>query len=172
MRRITAFVATALVSLVMIGALAGCANNEKVIRDGLTEEFNQFKDVAAVEKAGMSGGMPTEVLAAWLNGYAFEIGEITVDGNSATAELTITCKPLYTATANAESRITSEPSTATTEAENTARINEILLEELGKLSPVTTKLVLICERTGNTWTVSDKSVNEYMDALLGQQIAS
>jgi hypothetical protein len=172
MKRITAFVASVLVSLVMIGALTGCANNEQVIRDGLTEEFNQFKDASVVEQAGMSGGMPTEVLTAWLDGYTFEIGEITVDGNSATAALTITCKPLYTATANAEKRITNEPSTATTEAENTARINEILLEEMNKLSPVTTELLLTCEKIGNTWTVSDKSVNDYMTALLGQQIAS
>jgi hypothetical protein len=172
MRRIATLVITALVGFAMICALAGCSNDETVIRNGLTEEFNQFKDAALVERSGMSGGMPTEVLSAWLDGYAFEIGEITIDGNSATAEISITCKQLYVATANTDDRIANEPSTATTQEEYTENINTILLNELGKLSPVTTKLVLTCEKTSNTWTVSDESVTAYMNALLGQQPAS
>jgi hypothetical protein len=172
MKRITAFIAIALVSLVMVCALAGCSNNETVIRNGLMEEFNQFKDAASVERAGMSGNLSTEALTAWLDGYAFEIGEITVDKNSATAELTITCKPLRTADANAEDRIASEPSTATTQEEDEKNRNNILVNELNKLSPVTTELVLTCEKANNIWTVSDESVAAYMNALLGQQPAS
>jgi hypothetical protein len=173
MRRIATLVITALIGFAVVCVLAGCSNDETVIRNGLTEEFNQFKNAGST---GQSGDLSTASMTAWRDGYAFEVGEITVEGNSATAELTLTYKPLYVASEKTQDRMATETFTATGgdeyEQEYMKRFDEILVDELNKLSPVTTRLSIACEKTGNTWVVSDASWTAYQNTLLGQQPAS
>jgi hypothetical protein len=169
MKRIAVFALTALASLIVVFALAGCSNDEQVIRDGLTEEFNQFKDLDSAAWRGTSDSLSREQLTALVDGYAFEIGTITVDGDSAVAELSLSCKQLYPTMKKVEDRLATEDTSSLAEAEYLDKVNEILLDEMKNASPVTTQISIACEKTGNTWTVSDTSVAEYTNALLGPQ---
>lgn len=92
------------IACVLTLVLAGCggASAEDLIReniesymgeiDGANEEFVAGLEASAGEDLEQLGLSADEFAAAYLDGYGYEIGDITVDGETATAEITITVK--------------------------------------------------------------------------------
>ena len=92
------------IACVLTLVLAGCggASAEDLIReniesymseiDGANEEFVAGLEASAGEDLELLGLSADEFAAAYLDGYGYEIGDITVDGETATAEITITIK--------------------------------------------------------------------------------
>ena len=92
------------IACVLTLVLAGCggASAEDLIReniesymgeiDGANEEFVAGLEASAGEDLEQLGLSADEFAAAYLDGYGYEIGDITVDGETATAEITITIK--------------------------------------------------------------------------------
>jgi hypothetical protein len=170
MKRIGLFVLAALLGLATLLATTGClGGDEAVIRDGLTSEFNELKNPSSDTWADVSGEMPTDVINAWLGGFNYEIGEITIDGDTATAAVTLTNKQLMPAVLSASERMTTEDlSSITTEEESWAKTTEIILEELQKTQAKTTEVVIECEKMGNLWSVSAEGQAVLTTALLGE----
>jgi hypothetical protein len=181
MRKVGLLVLAALMSCALMFALVGCTSDEKAIRDGLTEELNQFKDPNSdlwKEIINSSGGnldsMGLEaqaLIAAWTEGFSFEVGEITIDGDSAQAKISITSKQLLPAVTSAtrvlETLVSDPSNNQMTMDEITARMGELILDELTKSTPATTEITIPCSKTGNEWSEGAAATSEYTRALLG-----
>jgi hypothetical protein len=169
MKRIALLVTTALMSLAMVFAITGCGgSDEATIRNGLTDELNDLKDPNSATWSEVAGEMPADVIFAWLDGYNFEIGEIAIEGDAATVKVTVTNKQLLPVVVSTQTRLQGEIDSSMTSEEIEKKANEILLDELQKAQPKTTDIEINCEKSGNTWSVSDVGISELTLALLGQ----
>jgi hypothetical protein len=162
----------------MIFVLTSCANDEKIIRDGLTAELDQFTDPNSAlwdEITSDAGndlselGIGTQdLIGAWTESFSYEIGAITVEGDTAQAKITITCKQLSAAVTTATDIIISDPSLGQmTETELRERTGEVILDELRKSTPATTEITIPCTKSGNEWSEGTAATDEYARALLG-----
>jgi hypothetical protein len=117
-------------------------------------------------------GIDTKLLiASWTEGFTFEIGEITVTGNTASVELTLTCKQLYSAISSAQNIVMNDESIVNlTEEELTAKVAQTIMDELAKAKPVTTSLTVPFEKTGGVWAEGAAAESLYMQALLGDSL--
>ncbi len=98
------FVPVMLVSLASALMLGGCSGTsaEDLIRDDIVEYLSDFDSSGAafVEALEEQSGDELDQLGisadyfadAYLDGFGYEVGDITVDGDSATVEVTITLK--------------------------------------------------------------------------------
>jgi hypothetical protein len=179
MKRIGFIVLGVLMSCALAFALGGCANDETAIRNGLTTELDQFKDPdsalwkeitasSASEFADM-GVESQDLINAWTEGFSFEVGEITVDGDTAQATISITSKQLASAMTAAQEALLSDMSSLEqmTEAEIQKKTGEVILDALKKSTPVTTEITVPCTKSGNQWSEDESATNEYARALLG-----
>lgn len=92
----------------MLAGLTACGGEspEDVIRKGVTEELESIKnlDQAALDEivagAGAGAGLDEygidmeEFCRTWLDGFDYSVDEVKVDGENATATVTISCKSL------------------------------------------------------------------------------
>lgn len=103
MKRILA--AALMVASLCFGAVAmtGCSNSEQVIKDALTSELDQIKnhDASVMDEISSQPGMdslsqlgiePAQFVESMLTGFDYQIGEVKVDGDTATAQITLTVK--------------------------------------------------------------------------------
>jgi hypothetical protein len=168
MKRIGLIVLTALLGFAALLAMTGClGGDEAVIRDGLASEFDELKNPDSDTWADVAGEMPTDIINAWLGGFNYEIGEITVDGDTATAAVTFTNKQLMPAITSASERMVPEDFASLNEDEIAEKTNEMILEDLQKAQTKTTEVVIECERSGNFWSVSAAGQMTLTAALLG-----
>jgi hypothetical protein len=178
MKRMGFIVLGVLMSCALAFTLGGCVNDEKAIRDGLTTELNQFKDpnsvlwkeitASSADEFADMGVESQDLVNAWIEGFSFEIGEITVNGDTAQAEISITSKQLVSATSNLTETLMNDPSIQQmTEEEATKKAGEIILDALRKSTPVTTEITVPCVKNGNQWSEDASATNEYARALLG-----
>jgi hypothetical protein len=179
MRKIGLLALTAVMGCVLAFALVGCSSDEKIIRDGLTEQLNQFKDPDSelwqdvisssggdLSSMGLEAG---DLISAWTEGFSFEVGEITVNGDTAEAKISITGKQLMPAVNSAGTKMTSdlERLQSMTSDEITLEMGRTILNELKASSPVTTEIMVPCSKSGNEWSETSSATNEYTRALLG-----
>jgi hypothetical protein len=165
--------ATALMGLALVLAATGCkSNDESVIRNGVTDQFNQLKDSGSPTWSNVSRSLSSDAVTIWLDDYRFEIGAITVDGDTASVTVTVTNKQLYPTLASAQERLLSEEASSLTDAEFEQRAGDLILDELERAQPVTTEVVLACEKSDNTWSATGASMGEFMNALLGTRQSS
>jgi hypothetical protein len=181
MKKIALVVLAAMMGLALLLPLTACLpNNEKVIRDALTTELDKFKDpdsdmwTALTQSGGddyQSMGISIKDLAtAWSSDFSYEIGEIKIDGNKATAEVTINCKQFYPATTKAvETLLADETLQDMTSEEIEKKTGQVILDELTKSSLKTTKILTTFTLIGNVWTEDATTSTEYAKALLGEQ---
>ena len=104
-----AAVAAALLALAI--ALVGCSSgpsDEEVIRQGVSEELAAIKAgddelISSVEE-GAGEDLKTlgidarDFMSAYLDGFDYSVGDVKVDGDSATVHLSITCRSMGEAT--------------------------------------------------------------------------
>lgn len=95
----------AMIVVCCLAMLAGCGpSTEDMIRNDLTSQFDDIKndssDIAdeVAESAGedfATIGVDAKAFAtAYLEGFDYAINDVTVDGDTATADVTVTCKSL------------------------------------------------------------------------------
>jgi hypothetical protein len=178
MKRIVLIALAALMSFALLSALTGCGkSDEQAIREGLTQELEDLRNpdsdlrkeiineaAADLETVGID---PQKFFSALLDGFKFEIGTITVSGNKATAEITMTCRQAAAAMQAATERGIAEVTADMTEEQIQARIGEIILEELGKASLETTTVTIPCTKTDNVWSEDAGAEDIYMNTLFG-----
>jgi hypothetical protein len=179
MRRIALFkkaalaTTAALLCLAFLLALAACGEASKVvIKTALTDELEQLKDSGSElwrEAIDSSGGALTEdFINAWGESFSFEIGEITVEGEAATAQVSLTCKQLLPVMESAQEILLADESLATmTEDEILKKLEEVFLAELGTAQTTTTDILVSYELIENTWEPGSQVESEFEKALVG-----
>lgn len=177
----------ALVALALAAVLSGCggASDEEQITNAIDAELGIMVDPSdetiadLVEEAGAAEGGSldqlgidgTELVKSWIDGFAYEVGDITVDGDTATAEVTITCKQLMVIINDwmdsFQDSVASQGFTTTDEIY--AYAGETIMEDMGAAEPVATTVTFSFEKDGSDWTFPDSAENEQalVDAMLG-----
>ncbi len=161
---------TAALSATMLVGLTACGGEsaEDVIRKGVTEELESIKnlDQAALDEIMAGAGAADagldeygidmeEFCRTWLEGFDYSVDNVTVDGENATATVTITCKSLMEGMTIFMDKVTAL--TEDTEAmskpmeELNLQMGTMLMESLGEAPLETNTVDLPYALNGNTW---------------------
>lgn len=178
LKKLAVWGAAALVAAMCMGSLVGCggANNEELIRNAVTDEFESLKnlDDAAMSQLmeGASAGNTTDLeqygidqeafLRSYLEGFDYRIDDVTVDGNTAKVMVVLTCKSasgIQQAVADSTSKILEDPSILDLEESAlNSKVGEILMEAIASVQPTETESIeLTYELSGNTWELTPES---------------
>ena len=163
--------AVALVAALVL-ALIGCSSgptDEEVIRQGIGEELAAIKSgdndiVAAVEqgagedlrKLGLDSG---ELMSAYLDGFDYEVGEVSVQGDAATAHLSVTCRSMSDVASDFEAKFVDVVAGADDPTDDEALYGlagQTLLECVRDATPKTVTCDVTCQKAADgTWTYAD-----------------
>lgn len=154
----------AMAALLALGAtaLAGCGgkSDADVIRESLTQELDQVKNLddaflnevtASAETGGLDqfGIDAKELMKAYFGGFDYRIDDVTVEGDTAKATITLTCKSYQDyVDAITEAALNSEDETAFGENIMEA-VNAIQAREADPLE-------LTYQKEGNTWNITSE----------------
>ncbi len=166
--------------LLALGLCAfGCApqkTSEEIIREGVTQEFDHMQDTVSNAMGGNTGlsqfGVDDKKFTnAWLSEFKYTIDDIKVDGNQATATVTITCKSLSQALNQWNTQLNAlvaDPSTyQLSEDELNKKIGSMLMECINNAPAVTTTVQLPYVLEGNTWKPGSNFETELSKAFMG-----
>lgn len=171
-------------ALVCVAALCACAGGpdvEALVRADLTTSLDLVKnadretidnlmediDASELEAYGVDG---TEFAASLLDGFDYSIDSVEVEGDKATATLTITCKSastLYGELEGLTTELLSDPDVYTmTQDELYARVGELVLEALDETEPRTTTVEVVYTDNDGTWEMDDASGTALSEVFL------
>ncbi len=182
------FALIAIVAALALGfTLSGCAgeSDEELITKAIDNEMSIIVEpddetiqmLADEATAGAGSTFETmgidsaELVKSWIDGFGYSIGTITVDGDTATVEMTITSKQLGPVMmdwqANFEENATSQGFTSMDEIY--AYAGETIMDELNNASPVETTVEVAVNKDGNDWVFDQGAGNQtaLMDAMIG-----
>ncbi len=182
------FALIAIVAALALGfTLSGCAgeSDEELITKAIDNEMSIIVEpddetiqmLADEATAGAGSTFETmgidsaELVKSWIDGFGYSIGTITVDGDTATVEMTITSKQLGPVMmdwqANFEENATSQGFTSMDEIY--AYAGETIMDELNNASPVETTVEVEVNKDGNDWVFDQGAGNQtaLMDAMIG-----
>lgn len=180
----------AVCSFALAFTLVGCGGNDKeeitklvkteldTLKDPTNSEF--VSTLSSTESQLAELGITQEdLLTSWLDGYAYEVGEVTVagDGKTATVKVNITCKKLYdviTAWQNTfYDRVMNEGLTSTADIQ--AFAGKTIVEDLKAATPSTTEITLNVEKGSSGWQIPSSNTendNAIASALIGESSLS
>lgn len=186
-KRLWMALAAGIAALVMALTLVGCGpSDEEAIKKAVDSEMGvivnpdeeTINTLAEEASAGSDGALSTmgidstELVKSWIDGFGYEVGEIAVDGDTATAAVNVTCKQLgpvmTTWQTNFEANVQNKG--FTTMDEIYAYAGQTIMEELNAAQPTTTEVTLELEKDGSNWVVSQGTANEtaLMNAMIGE----
>lgn len=173
----------ALTMLAVSFTLFGCAgeSDEELITKAIDDEMgiivepdDETIEMLAEEATSGAGSTfetmgidSTELVKSWI----YTIGTITVDGDSATAEMTITSKQLGPIMmdwqASFEENATSQGFTSMDEIY--AYAGQTIMDEINNASPVETTVTVEVNKDGDNWVFDQGAGNQQalMDAMIG-----
>lgn len=159
----------AILAVTMFAGLTGCGEApEEVIRKGVTEELESIKNLdqsaldeimagAGAANAGLDqyGIDMEEFCRTWLSGFDYSVDDVKVDGDNATATVTITCKSLMEGINVFSDKVTElsndpEAMSMTSEEVN-QKLGSLLMESIGEAPAETNTVDLPYVLNGNTW---------------------
>lgn len=172
-QKILAGAAALLLALSVMVALPGCGggqSDEDVIRASLSQELdsikniddsfvNEFSESINMSQLSVYGIDGVEFMKAYLDGFDYTIDSIEVNGDTAQAQITLTCKS-YTAYAqalqDAVNEITSDPEKIASVNGSDSEINDmvggIVIDSLNGVDLATTEPIIInYTKVDNTW---------------------
>lgn len=132
------------------------------------------------DEAGMAGGNSfttlnldsTAFVKSWLNGFSYELGDVKVDGNTATVNASITCKQLYVIMTgwsdSFESDALNQQFSSIDEVYTYA--GKTFMDAVDGADPVTAQVTFTMEKDGGDWKyATDNTDNDQAlaEALLG-----
>lgn len=181
--KIASFFVLLLTCLLACGFLTSCGqDNEKLIRDSLTEELDDIKNldpayleeltsdpnVSQLESFGID---PEEFVTSYLTGFDYRIDDVTVNGDTATATVVLTTKSF--------SQFNDALNDATTDLLNDESIYSMSMDEIyqvigqtvmdvldGLPTNETDPLTLDYELIDKTWTPTAASQSMLESALM------
>lgn len=184
-QRLLAVLAAALLALAAF-ACTGCGpNDEEQVREVLDAQLSALsnpsdetiKDAlgtdlaedATFQKLGIDS---TELVTSWLNGYSYEIGDISVDGDNATAKATITSKQLYTIMTSWKTSFSEDVMNQgfTSEDEVYAYAGQTFSDAVNNAEASTTEVTFALQKDNGEWKYSESDATNQQalaDALFG-----
>jgi len=166
------------VSMSLFFALSACsANSERNLRSALTSDLDAIKHtkpagldmlVEQLAKGEQFGIDPHKFAVAWLEGLDYSIDNIDVEGNSATAEVTVTVKCLKTALDRSMpdiAKIMQGVSETDSIEDAYDRCGKIILDNLRAEQQITSSITLSYHFYGKNWVMDMQSAKELALAL-------
>ena len=165
-------------------ALTSCGKSaESIIKDDITRQFDSIKkidgDLATTLAASLTaesfdvyGIDPATFVQSYFKGFDYSIGEIKVDGDTATAQVTLTCKSY----AELKAAIDAEAGKLNDDVEfiylshdeQYERIGAIVMNALDSATPAETKPIAIkYTKKDNEWKIADNTAQTIAKALIG-----
>ena len=168
-------------SIGMVG-LAGCSggtSDEDAIRASLSSELdsiknidNEFSESIDMSQLSVYGIDGVEFMKSYLSGFDYTIDSINVDGDSATAQITLTCKS-YTgylqALQTAVDEVTADPDAlaALSNDEINQKIGEIVIGSLDGVELAATQPITITyTKVDGTWEPASSTSGDIAAALM------
>ena len=185
-RRIWIALVAAIAALALGFSLSGCAgeSDEELITKAIDEEMSIIVEpddetISMLAEEATSGAGSTfdtmgidstELVKSWIDGFGYTIGTITVDGDTATAEMTITSKQLGPIMMDWQASF-QENATAqgfTSMDEIYAYAGQTIMDEINNASPVETTVTVEVNKDGNNWVFDQGAANQtaLMDAMI------
>lgn len=181
--KIASFFVLLLTCLLACGFLASCGqDNEKLIRDALTEELDDIKNLdpayieeltsdASIGQLETYGIDPEEFVTSYLGGFDYRIEDVTVDGKTATATVVLTTKSFsqFNDALNeaADELLADESIYSLSMDEIYDRIGQVVMDTVDNLpTNETDPLTLNYELIDNTWTPTAESQSMLQAALM------
>lgn len=182
---ISALVA-ALVLCLCLAPLSGCSNQQddaEIIRQSLTTELdsiknlddafvNEFSESINMSQLSMYGIDGVEFMRSYLTGFDYTIDSINVDGDTATANITLTCKS-YTgyqqALKDAVDKITENPDelAGLSNDDINKKIGEIVTGSLdGVELKATEPITITYTKVNDTWEPASSTSGDISAALM------
>lgn len=178
--------AMAMLLMITLCAVTGCQDNsEEVIRQSLTEEIDQIKNLdenmvnefassipgaSTLSSVGISSD---ELVRALLQGFDGTVDSVTVDGNTADAVVTFTSKDFSSLTDNMDSleeEMTNDPEQFADMSRQQIKdwVGERTMQMINELPVVTHEPVTITyERDGNTWAPTADAQSKMISTIFG-----
>ena len=185
MRRTAAKALTGMLcaTLVLVGGLVltGCsgADPEEAVRADLTANFDQLKNLEGDALEEIADGMGntgleqyglenTEVITAMLDGFDYTIDSVAVDGDTATAEVTVTSKSMSelmnldtdALTADLMEAVTSGELDPSDDDAINAWAGEYMMGLVEQIEPSEKTISLTYVNGDDGWTMDDSSASE------------
>ncbi|MDR0514225.1 MAG: hypothetical protein LBG81_03570 [Coriobacteriaceae bacterium] len=171
-------------AFLLASALSGCGQNEvSAASDRFVEELESIKDADSMIRNTIESnlvelstiGLDTEAyIARWLEGFEYSVGEVILEGDTATATVTISAKRLGPVIDHAIEAInnlgTYDASFSELTAGFMAKANDLMQQALDKAPLETTKIDLVLERIDGAWEPSPDFLASLSLALTGESI--
>lgn len=173
-------------SIGMVG-LAGCSSgtsDEDAIRASLSSELdsikniddafvNEFSESIDMSQLSVYGIDGVEFMKSYLSGFDYTIDSINVDGDSATAQITLTCKSytgyLQGACRTAVDEVTADPDAlaALSNDEINQKIGEIVIGSLDGVELAASQPITITyTKVDGTWEPASSTSGDIAAALM------
>lgn len=174
-------------ALVMSFTLVGCGgpSDEELITTAIDDEMgivvNPSEETVAMlaEEATSGAGSTfdtmgidsTELVKSWIDGFSYTVGTISVDGDTATAEVAVTSKQLGPIMMewqeNFQADVQSQGFTSRDEVYSYA--GQTIMEHINNASPVETTVTFELTKEGDEWILDQGAANQtaLMDAMIG-----
>ncbi|WP_080797366.1 hypothetical protein [Arabiibacter massiliensis] len=163
-------------------ALVSCGPSaEEVVREGVTKELDSLKnlDASLVDELAASAGVEQladfgidakEFVSTYLGGFDYRIDDVTVNGDAATATVTLTCKSFaaYTdALEAASAELAGDESLADlSEEELNQKLGQTIMDAIAAVPATeTAPVALTFERKDNVWTPTADAQHALSNAL-------
>lgn len=178
--------AMAMLLMITLCAVTGCQDNsEEVIRQSLTEEIDQIKNLdenmvnefassipgaSTLSSVGISSD---ELVRTLLQGFDGTVDSVTVDGNTADAVVTFTSKDFSSLADNMDSleeEMTNDPEQFADMSRQQIKdwVGERTMQMINELPVVTHEPVTITyERDGNTWAPTADAQSKMISTIFG-----
>lgn len=181
------YLAFAVVLAMGFGLLAGCSSgqqtDEDLVRNSLSSELdsvknldekfvNEISEAIDMSRLSLYGIDGIEFMKSYLEGFDYAIDSVTVDGDTAQAQLTLTCKS-YTgyqkALQAAVDEITANPDeiAGLSNDDINKKIGEIVIQSLNgvELKP-TEPVVINYKKNDGTWEAASSTSGDIAAALM------
>lgn len=184
LKRKTAYVLAFVMIVALCLTACGGKSDEEIIREGVTEELNEIKNLEAefleelVDELDDAGDLAllkidSEAFCrAILADFDYNVGEITIDGEDAIIEVTLTMKDtasiLELWADDVIELATDEVVLSMTEDELYAKMGEMLMISLEEGKVKDTVLELPYEKVDNVWQGTDEAEDMIANTVAGQ----
>lgn len=179
-----------LLCICTLGVVAGCAgvNNEELAKQALTSELDKLKssdsyaeeilqamsddELAEMESTGID---PQKFLKACLAKFDYKINSVAVEGDKATAQVSITNIDAMDALTRAITDVTAKIFSgelqvdATDKAALTQAMYDLFYQYAEEAETKTTNIEVPIDKVNGTWEVSDSAGEALMGSIFGMK---